>query len=351
MRSQKKYTNLLWLFLLLLFPAMAFAQDVTVKGTVTDGDSGEPIPFANVSVNADGTTYGGQTDFDGNFNFKIPSGEHTIVFTFVGYATKEVTENFVSGDVKTYAISLAEESELLDQVVVTGGKFEQKLGEQTVSLEVIKPSLIENNNNTAVDQAIEKVPGVDVIDGQANIRGGSGYSYGAGSRVMLLMDNLPILTADAGFPNWDFLPIENLDQVEIIKGAASALYGSSAMNGIINLRTAYPKKDPEAKVTFFTGIYQNPRDNKTGRYVKELDADGVVVDSTEIEKAWWGDQFPFEAGASFAYRKKFGQFDLVTGGYLFAQDAWRQTQFSRRARLNANMRYRVKKTNRFFGGT
>ena len=64
------------------------------------------------------------------------------------------------------------------------------------------------------------------MDGQANIRGGSGYSYGAGSRVMLLMDDLPILTGDVNEVKWNYLPVEIIGQVEVIKGASSALYGS-----------------------------------------------------------------------------------------------------------------------------
>jgi len=70
-------------------------------------------------------------------------------------------------------------------------------------------------------------------------QGGSGYSYGAGSRVLVLVDDLPLLSPDAGDVKWDYLPVENISQVEIIKGASSVLYGSSALNGIINVRTAY----------------------------------------------------------------------------------------------------------------
>ncbi|MBK6986176.1 MAG: TonB-dependent receptor plug domain-containing protein [Bacteroidetes bacterium] len=78
-----------------------------------------------------------------------------------------------------------------------------------------------------------------VSDGQASIRGGSGYSYGAGTRVLMLVDEMRMISADAADIKWNYLPLENLEQVEVIKGAASALFGSSAMNGVINMRTAY----------------------------------------------------------------------------------------------------------------
>ena len=161
---------------------------------------------------------------------------------------------------------------------------------------------------------------MSVIDGQANIRGGSGYSYGAGSRVLLLMDDLPILTGDAGFPTWDFIPMENIQQVEIIKGAASALYGSSALNGIINVRTAYPTSEPVTKLSFFSGVYNSPADTA---------------------QKWWADDFPFFSGANFAHRQKFGKFDLVTGAYVYTQDSYLKEIYQRRGRYNINTRYRI----------
>jgi len=80
---------------------------------------------------------------------------------------------------------MKETATLLNTATVTSGKFEKPLGEVTVSLEVLQPDLIESNNATSVDDILDKVPGVTIVDGQANIRGGSGYSYGAGSRVLL----------------------------------------------------------------------------------------------------------------------------------------------------------------------
>jgi iron complex outermembrane receptor protein len=73
-------------------------------------------------------------------------------------------------------------------------------------MEILKPSLIENTNTVSLEQAIERLPGVDIIDGQANIRNGSGWSYGAGSRVLVMVDDIPMLAADAGDAKWNYLP-------------------------------------------------------------------------------------------------------------------------------------------------
>ena len=100
---------------------------------------------------------------------------------------------------------------------------------------------------------------MDILDGQPGIRGGAGYSYGAGSRVLVLLDDLPILTGDAGDVKWDYLPVENVGQIEIIKGASSVLYGSSALNGVFNIRTAYPASKPETYLNTFMGVYLDPK--------------------------------------------------------------------------------------------
>ena len=101
--------------------------------------------------------------------------------------------------------------------------------------------LLLGENTTDIQTAMEQVPGVNITDGQANIRGGSGWSYGAGSRVLVMVDDMPLISGDAGQVQWKLIATENINQVEVIKGASSALYGSSALNGVINIRTAFPK--------------------------------------------------------------------------------------------------------------
>ena len=118
---------------------------------------------------------------------------------------------------------------------------------------------------------VGRTPGVTVIDGQANIRGGSGYAYGVGSRVMLLVDNMPLIRGDWGDINWNFVPLENAEQVEVVKGAASVLYGSAALNGVINVRTAWPIDSvPETKVQVFSGVTLSAKNYAGGTVAKAL---------------------------------------------------------------------------------
>ena len=108
-------------------------------------------------------------------------------------------------------------SQDLKQVVVTAGKFEQELSEITVSMEVLSPDVMENINPGNMEDVMNQVPGVTINKKQVNIRGGSGFSYGAGSRVMVLVDGLPMLTADAGDIKWNMLPMENMERIEVVK--------------------------------------------------------------------------------------------------------------------------------------
>lgn len=298
-----------------------FAQNATLQGTVTDTRTSEVLPGVTVRVGSGGAA----TDANGNYKLSLPAGAHTVVFSFVGYESKTQDIRLDVGQTLELNVNLGDADNLLQQATVTAGKFEKPLGEVTVSLEVLKPRLLESTNTTSVDEVLAKVPGVSMIDGQASIRGGSGFSYGAGTRVLLLVDDIPALQVDAGYPNWDDFPVENIAQIEVLKGAASSLYGSSAMNGIINIRTGFAKDKPETEAAYFVRTWGDPKD---------------------AGKKWWGKDTsglaqPFETGASFVHRRKAGKLDIVFGTYGLIRDSYNRNTYSRYGRITPNFRYRV----------
>lgn len=305
-----------WLLAGFLLPAgMIIAQNAIVQGTVSDQKTGEALLFANVSLGSTGIV----TEMDGTYRLEVPAGSYTLKVSYVGYTTYSTGLQLTADESIELDIALLPESTILNTATVTSGKYETPLSEVTVSLEVIQPGLIESTSKPTLDEALQKVPGVTIIDGQANIRGGSGYSQGAGSRVLLLVDDIPILQADAGFPNWDDVPIENIEQIEVVKGAASALYGSSALNGIINVRTAYAKAEPETKLAAFYTTFFSPKDEG---------------------KKWW-DEAPRTFTTSLAHRRKIGKIDLVLGGYYINQESFRKDTYKKFGRFNFNTRYRA----------
>jgi len=291
------------------------AQPAYISGQVTDAKTGEPLIGATVRAGETGTV----ADYKGNFFLQPTAGTLEVRASYVGYNAYSETVSLNPGDSLLLNIALEERATVLETATVTSGKYQKPLSEVTVSLEVLKPDLIQSTGKTTMDQALEKVPGLTIIDGQANIRGGSGYSQGAGSRVLLLVDDIPILSADAGFPNWDDVPIENIAQVEVVKGAASALYGSAALNGIINVRTAYAKSEPETEGALFYTHFFSPED----------------------ERLKWWDSAPSTIGASLAHRRKMGKVDLVLGGYYLNEDSFNKDAYKRIGRFNFSTRYRA----------
>ena len=298
----------------------SYAQGV-VRGRVTDKSSKETLPGV-VLICSDKNAV---TDVNGNFSFQVPIGKQTIKASLVGYANFSKTIDVKEKDTTVIAVALDASNRALDEVVVSAGKYEQKLSEVTVSMEVIKADLLQNKAIAQLDQIMNQVPGVYVTDQQVSIRGGSGFTYGAGSRVMMLVDGMPMISADAGDIKFNYIPIENMAQMEVIKGASSALYGSSALNGVINMRTKFAGDQPETQVTMMAGLYG--------------DADRETLD-------WWKQQHrfnPMYQAVTFSHAQKFGNLDLVVGGQLYKDEGYRDSASENRIRANINLRYRFKK--------
>ncbi|MFZ6050480.1 TonB-dependent receptor [Halocola ammonii] len=324
----------LWLslFFSLIFAIASNAQEVS--GIVKSAVSGESLPGVTVtSKSGKGTS----TDADGFYRLALDSGKHTVSFSFIGF--EKVTEKIALevGETLSLNISLNPSAELLEIAVVSAGKFEQDLEDLTVSMEVIKPDLIQNKNTTELQTVMQQTPGVSIVDGEPQIRSGSGYSFGAGSRVQILVDDLPILSGDAGRPSWGFLPVENVEQIEVVKGASSVLYGSAALSGVINIRTSFPRDTAVTRVQVFQGIYSNP----------------------QTEEAVYWERNPLKSGVNFLHSQKFGNLDLSVSGNALVDEgylgpiegdgsAYSPANVNRyngesRIRGNLKMRYRSKK--------
>lgn len=287
------------LLAIVFFPGSSFGQDAVIKGKITDLKTKESLIGVNVVLSDNS---GVASDIDGNFELKLAEGEHNITFRFIGYKSQNKVVSVKAGETVTMNILLEQAVTQLDMVVVSAGKFEQKIEDITVSMEVLKPAMVENKGTTSMEKAVSQAPGVQIVDNEVQIRGGSGYSFGAGSRVMILVDDLPMISGDAGRPAWNYLPIENLEQIEIIKGASSVLYGSSALSGVINIRTAYPKDAPQTKINIYSGAYDNPERDYA---------------------AWWDKNTnPLFTGMNFFHSRKIKNLDLVIGGNAFFDDGY-----------------------------
>jgi len=309
----------LYIFTILLFFCCALIGQGTgtLEGKILDDESGEAMIAVNISANRQSGTISGE---DGSYALDLPAGDHLVEFYYLGYKMESRELSIREGEHFRLDVKMSKSTNMLDEVVVSAGKFEQKLSDVTVSLDILQARQLSNQNITSLDQILEKTSGVTILNGQPSIRGGSGFAYGVGSRVLMLVDDLPMISGDAGDIKWSFLPVENVNQVEVIKGASSVLYGSSALNGVINLRTRFPGNDPQTDVTLFSGAYLEPAR-------KEM---------------IWKDRAPLYAGASVSHLRKIGGLDFSVGANYFKNEGYREGEHEDRIRGNLALRYRFK---------
>src|SRR5207245_2626752 len=164
-----------------------------------------------------------------------------VVFFF--QAEDGIRDATVTG-VQTCALPISKRSQLLDQAVT--------------SVAIVTDTELARRAVNTVDEAIDKAPGVQFLNGQVNIRGSTGYVQGLGSRVLLLVDGVPANQGDRGGINWDLVPLQDVQRVEIVKGAGSSLYGSSAFGGIVNVLTRDIEPGVHARVRARAGAFANP---------------------------------------------------------------------------------------------
>jgi len=303
------------LFAVTAFQANINAQDAEIRGRITDAVDGNPLAGVNIVLDS---LNGAASDAQGQYSLKVKPGNYVLNYRFVGYEPYRVSVTLKENEILTKDIQLSQSAVLLNTAVISASRYEQRLSDVTVSMEIIKPTFIEKQNANQLDEALRLIPGVDVIDGQANIRGGSGYSYGAGSRVILLVDELPMLTGDVNEVKWNFIPVENIGQVEVIKGASSALYGSSALNGVINVRTTAPGDKPETTVSLSQGVYTRP---------------------ARKELSWWWDGVPLYSSVKASHMRKAGPVDLTFGLNGFGDQGYRTDNYQYYGRASAGIRY------------
>lgn len=314
--------QILFTLLLILNFIIVFSQTKYLKGVVKDSLNNELLVGAVLQYE---NNKGVKTNEMGDFIFSIPQGLTHIEVSYIGYETKKVVLPNFEKDTTLLEILLNSKARALQTITISGSKFAKRAAEEIVSIEVLKPAQILNMANNTMSDALQRVPGVDVIENQVNIRGGSGWSYGAGSRVLVLVDDMPMLTADAADAKWDFLPLENCEQIEIIKGASSSLYGSSALNGVVNFRTGFAKSKPRTKIMLYNGMYGNPAEKKW---------------------IWWDKQQPGFQGGYISHSQKFGNLETVIGSAWYSEDSYLQGDLNRRLRANANLRYLFPKIKR-----
>ena len=237
-----KYMNKISLILILCLSSFTLLAQTKVKGKVTDGK--EPVIGANVSVK--GTTEGTVTDIDGNFELTTSQATpFKLVITMVGMATSEME---ISGSQNDLTIKLSEETSILNDVVVSASRVEEKILESPVTIEKMDQKAIKTASSADYYDDLAKLKGVQTINGSmtftaVNTRGFGGISN---TRFVQLMDGMDNAAPLLNFPTGNIVGIGELDinNMELVPGASSALYGPNAFNGILLMNSKNPFEQP-----------------------------------------------------------------------------------------------------------
>ena len=308
-------------FLFSLFSLSVLAQ-TQIKGKIID-IKGEPLFGVNIFNNK---MEGGTTDFDGNYSFIVTPGPQELKLSAVGYASQN--HKITIAENQTLILNYTLQEEQIEVNDVYGSKRGKRIQEEVQSVEIIQTELLQSNNVTDGLSAVNLLTGVTVLDGQMSIRGGSGYAYGVGSRVILVQDEIPVLTPERDEINWDFIATENISQMELLKGGGAVQYGSSALNGVLNVRSAWAKDKPETEVVFYTTLVDKPR-------IKEAN--------------WWKDestfmQIPHTLGMTFVHRNRLKKnVDISFSGMGHSFQSHLKDEFNEKLRFNFNIRQRSEK--------
>jgi iron complex outermembrane receptor protein len=216
-----------------------------------------------VNIVISGTQYGVSTNANGGYKISnLEPGNYKIEFSAIGFEKRSFEDIIIKDRSIRLDVKLKFTAIEWDEVLVTAGKYEQKKSDLPVSVEIISGTEFTEQNFSNLEDALRYVPGVNMTEDQISIRGSSGYSRGAGSRALLAIDGLTFYTGDTGETVWEMIPVTELQRVEIIKGAASSLYGSSAIGGVINGLTREISKRPLTTLNGFYGFYDKPHYDK-----------------------------------------------------------------------------------------
>ncbi len=287
----------------LLLSSTVYAEDLkstdaNIVGHVIEKSTREHLPYMTVSLK--GTTIGTMTDATGHYFLKnLPEGEFTLSVSAVGYKSQERKVVLKRGKTLEENFELEEDMVALDGVVVTANRSETARRLAPTLVKVVTPKLFEQTNSHTLSQGLVFQPGVRVETDCQNC----GYSQvrinGLGGKyTQILIDSRPIFSSLAGVYGLEQIPANMIERVEVVRGGGSALFGSSAIAGTVNIIT----KEPVCNSGSFSHTISNfdssgSFDNNTALNLSLVSSDnkmGVYVYGQNRHRSAWdsnGDGF------------------------------------------------------------
>ncbi len=238
----------------------------SLKGLVIDDYSKEVISSASIVIENPETKsfLKTESDISGGYSFLgVLSGLYSVKVSRIGYEEHNFSILIEDDKTKTFNIFLDPAVLETEKINVTSSKIELTLKQTPSSVSLVESEQINNKNILTFDNILEGVQGVTInrtsginvsslsIRGSSDVAGG-----GIGNRVLLLLDGRPSLTGDSKGALWSLIPVALIERTEVVKGAFSSLYGSSAIGGVINVITKKPTYSPFTSVNLNYGFYE-----------------------------------------------------------------------------------------------
>ncbi|WP_419162530.1 TonB-dependent receptor [Candidatus Palauibacter sp.] len=235
-------------------PLAAQAQDA-VRGRVLDAETRAPIAGATVLIR--NTPLRATSRSDGGFAIALPSeGTYTLIVVAPGF---RLTERELQADHSgELSILLDRQTVTVPELTVTASRSVARPGEAPVSVAVMSGEELHHRHPVTLDEALPFAQGVIFNSGQMDIRGSTGLARGVGSRVLMLLDGHRVLSGVGASIDFGGLPVLDVDQIEIVKGPHSTLWGTNALGGVVNVITRRPSAEPETIVRGYYGLFDTP---------------------------------------------------------------------------------------------
>ncbi|MCH4822575.1 TonB-dependent receptor [Gramella lutea] len=223
--------------LLCILSSTLAAQNLKINGKVTDGE--RPVPFASISIN--GTNKGTSADINGEFSIQINDQSTTIHVQAIGYKTRDISINLREFSDKTLFIELEEDALGLDQVVVSATRNRINLKQAPVVVNVLNSKLFNATQSVSVAETLNFQPGVRVETNCQNCGFTQVRLNGLdGSYTQVLINSRAVFSALNSVYGLEQIPTSILDRVEVVRSGGSALFGSNAIAGTVNIITKEP---------------------------------------------------------------------------------------------------------------
>lgn len=291
---RKMFTNAIFALVLCFAGLSVHAQSVVVSGLVTDKLTKQPIPGVGITVK--GTTSGTATDANGRYSFSTTQkAPFTLVISFLGYTS---VEREITGNTSGITTELEPTAILGQEVVISASRTPERILESPVTIERIGASAIKELPGPSFYDAITNLKGVEASTQSLTFKSINtrGFNSNGNTRFNQFIDGMDNQAPGLNFSVGNIIGLSELDvdNVELLPGASSALYGAGGINGTLLMTSKNPFNYPGASFQFKTGVNHVNDDNSSVQQFNQLDV--------RVAKAW-NNRFGFKATFSYLQAK------------------------------------------------